>query len=97
MEMGKGRYLGHESYLRKCNGKLVRVIMDKVIQTCAVLNCEFRSCLLDWVIIDFLTYFLKYATFDKRSMNENGYDKWLGLHFIDLLYACCVLCIHSCY
>ena len=19
-------------------------------------------------------------------MNENGYDKWLGLHFIDLLY-----------
>jgi len=47
-----------------------------------------RLCLAVWVIIDFLTYFLKYATFDKRYMNENGYDKWLGLHFIDLLYAC---------
>jgi hypothetical protein len=47
-----------------------------------------RLYLTIWVIIDFLTYFLKYATFDKRSMNENGYEKWLSLHFIDLLYAC---------
>ena len=48
MEMGKGRYLGHESYLRKCNGKLVRVIMSKVIQTCVGFNREFTSCLLEW-------------------------------------------------
>jgi hypothetical protein len=34
VEVGKVRYLDHESYLRKCDGKLVKVIMGKAIQTC---------------------------------------------------------------
>ena len=46
--MGKVDYLDHESYLRKCDGKLIKVIMGKAIQTCAGLNHEFTSCLLDW-------------------------------------------------
>jgi hypothetical protein len=33
--------------IRKCDGKLVKVIMAKVIKTCAGLNHEFMSCLLD--------------------------------------------------
>ena len=44
--MGKVWYLNHESYLRQCDGKLVKVIMGKAIQTCAGLNREFTSCLL---------------------------------------------------
>jgi len=45
---GKSRYLDHESHLRKCDRKLVKIIMGKAIQTCAGLNREFTSCLLVW-------------------------------------------------
>jgi hypothetical protein len=48
--VGKVWYLDHESYLRKCDGKLVKVIMGIVIQTCAGLNREFASCLLEWML-----------------------------------------------
>jgi hypothetical protein len=92
--MGKVRYLHHESRQRKCDGKLlVRVIMGKVICTVKpwihVMSPGMeatwayrRLCLTIWVIIDLLTYFLKYTTFNKWFMIENGYDKWLGIHFI---------------
>jgi hypothetical protein len=66
----------HESYLRECDGKSVKVIMGKAIQTCIGLNREFTSCLLDWRLREpiggsvslmgdnrFLNYFLKYVTF----------------------------------
>ena len=46
--MGKVRYLDHESHERKCDEKLVTVIMGKVIQTCVGINREFTSRLLDW-------------------------------------------------
>jgi len=45
---GESRYFDHESYQRKCDGKLVKIIMGKAIQTYAGLNHEFMSCLLDW-------------------------------------------------
>jgi len=36
-----------------------------------------------WVIIDFLTYFSKICNFlINDPMNKNGYDSWIGMHFI---------------
>jgi hypothetical protein len=74
--VGKVQYLDHESYLRECDGKLVKVIMGKAIQTCAGLNREFTSCLLDWRLREpiggsvsimgdnrFLNYFSKICNF----------------------------------
>ena len=46
--MGKIRYLDHESHQREWDEKLVKVIMDKVIQIRAGLNHEFMSCLLEY-------------------------------------------------
>jgi len=59
--------LDHESHQRKCDEKLVRVIMGKVIQTCAGLNREFRSCLLQWrlSLLEALSHYMG----DNRFLN----------------------------
>jgi hypothetical protein len=77
------------------DGKLVKVIMGKLIQTYVGLNRDFTSCLLEWrlrepmrlclaiwVVVDLLSYFLdiQLNTFWKYTIVPHKREKTLNMH-----------------